>query len=76
MLKSGYKRDHIERDLGELNWGGGTTDGMKKTISDPSADGCLITFLNDFNSFLEDMDKCSNSHSDSTLIAASLMVKA
>ena len=44
MLKSGYKRDHIECDLSQLNWGGGTTEGMKKTISDPSADGCLIIF--------------------------------
>ena len=66
MLKLGCKRDHIERDLGELNWGGGTTEAMKKTISEPISDGCLIMFLNEFNSFLEDMDKHSNSCGDST----------
>ena len=34
MLKSGHSMDHIECDLGQLNWGGGTTEGMKKNISD------------------------------------------
>ena len=38
---------------------------MKKTISDPITDGCLIMLLNEFNSFLEDMEKFSNSCGDS-----------
>ena len=66
MLKSGHKRDHIECNLGQLNWSRRTIEGMKKTISDPSANGCLIIFLNELNSFLEDIEKHSNSCRDST----------
>ena len=66
-FKSCYQRDFIPCILSDVMLGGGTTEALKKALSDvPLTDGCCLIFSNEFNSFLDDLDKYSGSNGDAS----------
>ena len=49
--------------------GGGTTEAWSKALCDPTdRDGNSIVLSNEFNTFLDDMDKYSSSKGDKSLL--------
>ena len=53
----------------DVSWGGGTSEAWKKTLADtPLTDGNSLVVSNEFNSFLNDLDKCSSSKGDKNML--------
>ena len=66
-FKSIYQRDFIPKILSDAMQGGGTAEALKKSLSDSAlTDGCCLIFSNEFNSFLVDLDRYSNSSGDTS----------
>jgi len=64
-----YMRDLVQHDLRKLMHGGGTTEAWSKALCDPTdRDGNSIVLSNEFNTFLDDMDKYSSSKGDKSLL--------
>ena len=62
-------RDLVEYDLCKLMHGGGTSEAWSKALCDPAHyDSNSIVFLNEFNTFLDNLDKYSSSKGDKSLL--------
>ena len=60
-----YKRNQILCILKDVIWGTGTSEPMKKSLSDtPVTNGCALVICNEFNTFIADKDKYSCSKGD------------
>jgi hypothetical protein len=68
-IKSSYQRNLIPCNLIDAIYGGGTTEAWKKALCDgPLTDGSSLILCNEFNSFLDDLDKYSSSKGDKSLL--------
>ena len=68
-FKTSHQRNLTPCNLHDAICAGGTTEAWKKALCDgPLTDGSSLILSNEFNTFLDDLDKCSSSKGDKSLL--------
>ena len=67
-FKCEYKRNFQPCTLSDVQWGGGTAEALKNSLSQaPITDGCMLAYCNEFNKLLGDMNKFNNANDDNNI---------